>query len=316
MTDRLLEPLLGGVYAGHPRAAVLRRRRARAVRAGADRGSLLRACPGRGPPAERRAGLRRAGRRAVDGWSTAWSRDLETAGVTMLRRARRSAPSTATAAGYRLTVGSGAGARGDRSPTRVAAGRAGRPSRPAAGGLVAGGRRVLRSVPYASVAVVTLVVRGLQTEGSGLLVPPGAAADDQGADLLLDQVGLGGGAGGDGLGRGRRRGPGQCRPDRRGRGAAARRLARCWTRTFAEARIDPGLGARRTDHRGGDPVGWCAAAVSGRAPRPGRPAARPTSPACPAWPSPGRRSTASASPPASARPYAAVDKITADLGGA
>ena len=46
-------------------------------------------------------------------------------------------------------------------------------------------------LPYASVAVITLVVRGVRSEASGLLVPPGELPTIKALTLLVDQVALG-----------------------------------------------------------------------------------------------------------------------------
>ncbi len=170
VTDRLLEPLLGGVYAGRPRdlsfAAVAPDLFARA-RAG---GSLL---------AHARAGLRPGVTTpvfaglvgGVSGLVTALVADLEQRGVILrtgaaVRGVRREAGGS-----WRLLVGSAAAPEtltADAVLLALPAGPAGRLTAdlvPSAAGYGA--------IPYASVAVVTLVVRGLTTTSSGLLVPPG-----------------------------------------------------------------------------------------------------------------------------------------------
>ena len=171
VTDRLLEPLLGGVYAGRSRelsfAAVAPDLFARA-RAG---GSLLE---------HARAGLRPAAAGSpvfaglvggVAGLVRALVGDLERRGVTVrtgtaVRALRRRADG-----GWGLTCGSAAAPRelvADAVLLAAPAGPTGRlttdllPHAPA-----------YAAIPYASVAVVTMVLRGLQTDRSGLLVPPG-----------------------------------------------------------------------------------------------------------------------------------------------
>jgi len=168
VTDRLLEPLLGGVYAGHARelsfAAVSPELFARAQ----SGGSLLQ---------HARAAVRPVGQEPVfaglaGGLATltsALTADLERAGVrlragTTVRRVERAG------AGFRVAVGPVPAPEvipADAVLLAVPAGPAGR--------LLAeltGTAPELTGVPYASVAVVTLVVRGLGERGSGILVPP------------------------------------------------------------------------------------------------------------------------------------------------
>lgn len=165
VTDRLLEPLLGGVYAGRSRelsfAAVMPALFARA-RAG---GSLLEharaSLPVRtGAPVF--AGL--VG--GVSGLVRALLDDLRDRGAE-LRTATAVRGLVRTGAGWRLDLGPEA-LDVDAVLLATPAGPAGRltegllPSAPA-----------LAAIPYASVAVVTLVVRGLGSDRSGLLIPPG-----------------------------------------------------------------------------------------------------------------------------------------------
>ena len=168
VTDRLLEPLLGGVYAGRARelsfAAVAPDLYARA-RTG---GSLLE---------HARAGLRPSSGPVfaglVGGVSSlvaALRADLESRGVelrtgTTVRRLDR------TGGSWRLTCGLASAPTtvlADAVLLAVPAGPAGRLTTallPSAAAYAA--------IPYASVAVVTLVLRGLVTDRSGVLVPPG-----------------------------------------------------------------------------------------------------------------------------------------------
>ncbi len=168
VTDRLLEPLLGGVYAGHARtlsfAAVSPDLFARAR----NGGSLLehaRAAVRRADSGPVFAGL-------VGGLLTlvaALAADLEHSGVqlragTTVRRIDRQS------GGYRLTTGPAPHPEAidaDAVLLALPAGPAGRLLTD-----LAETAPELAAVPYASVAVVTLVVRGLGKRGSGILVPP------------------------------------------------------------------------------------------------------------------------------------------------
>jgi oxygen-dependent protoporphyrinogen oxidase len=167
VTDRLLEPLLGGVYAGRSRdlsfAAVMPDLFARAR----DGGSLLEHAraslrPSTGAPVF--AGL-------VGGVSTlvrALVEDLTGRGAdlrtgTVVRGLRQ------TAGHWQLDLGPEPGTLDVHAV--VLATPAGPTGRMTAGLLA--GAQALTDIPYASVAVVTLVVRGLVTDRSGLLIPPG-----------------------------------------------------------------------------------------------------------------------------------------------
>ncbi len=170
VTDRLLEPLLGGVYAGRSRAlsfeAVAPGLYA-AARAGGSLAGHARAAlrPGAGPVF---AGLVGGVHGVVDALVTR----LADAGVELRTT------STATGlrrAGDRLVVTTPTGdVAADAVLLAVPA--------PAAARLLAGLAQglptapvltELAEVPYASVAVVTMLVRGLVPTDSGLLVPPG-----------------------------------------------------------------------------------------------------------------------------------------------
>ncbi len=170
VTDRLLEPLLGGVYAGDPRQLSFDAVAHELFRRTRSGGSLLQHAQDSvrsGSDGPVFAGLPDGVNVIID----SLLRELETTGVNLvlgvpvreLQQARE---------GYRLTVGPAPApevivadgvllAAPARSSGRLLAGLA-----PAAG--------KFSQLPYASVAVLTLVVRGLQVEGSGLLVPRGA----------------------------------------------------------------------------------------------------------------------------------------------
>jgi oxygen-dependent protoporphyrinogen oxidase len=169
VTDRLLEPLLGGVYAGYGRRlsfdAVTHELFVRAK----NGGSLLRhaqtvAQEGQEGPVF--AGLRGGVSIMVD----ALVDDLGRRGV-VLRSGAAVRALDHLAGGYQLTIG-----------------RAGTPEMIVSDGVLltapatATGRLLFGLVdsaqefarlPYASVAVITLVVRGVRSETAGLLVPPG-----------------------------------------------------------------------------------------------------------------------------------------------
>ncbi len=175
--DRLLEPLLGGVYAGHSRrlsfAAVNARLWAR-VRGG---GSLLEHAAAMQPPSSATpgtdpvfAGLRGGVHTLVD----ALADDLRGRGVTVqsgttVRSVERDG------AGWELVTGPVPAPRTYAVDAVVCAA----PARPTARMLqtaVPAAAGLLDPIPYASMAVVTLVVRGAALSGSGLLVPPGELA--------------------------------------------------------------------------------------------------------------------------------------------
>ncbi len=301
VTDRLLEPLLGGVYAGRRPRAVLRRGQPRPVRAGADRRLAAASTPGRrssGPmPAPVFAGLvgglSTAGRRR---WSRTWNAPGSSCGsgttVRALDRDRRAVPADRRAGA----------APGDDLRRRGAAGRAGGPAGRLLAGLagtapeLVGGRRTPRSPwsPWSCAAWAS--------DGSGILVPPGGAADDQGADLLRRPSGAGWPRPRPRtLGAGRRGGPGQPRPGRRGGRAAAGRPGAAGAHVRRGRRTIPGWAAGRAGRRRGDPVGRRAAAVPRSATATWWPGCAPIWPACPDWRWPVRRWTGSASPPAWAR---------------
>jgi oxygen-dependent protoporphyrinogen oxidase len=169
VTDRLLEPLLGGVYAGRARelsfAAVAPDLFARAT-AGGSLGQHARAAAygrGAGPVF---AGLR-------DGVSTLIDflvDDLARLGVT-LRLGTTVRALEQHGEQFRMTVGPVPQPEMIVSDGVVLAAPAGATGRLLSGLAVPAGE--FAAVGYASVAVITLVVRGLAADRSGVLVPPG-----------------------------------------------------------------------------------------------------------------------------------------------
>ena len=170
VTDRLLEPLLGGVYAGRARdlsfAAVAPDLFARARTGGSllqhARASLR---PSTGTPVF--AGL--VG--GVAGLVQALLRDLHGRGVVLRTGTAVRALDRRTDGRWRLSCGSAAAPEqltADAVVLAVPAGPAGRLT-----AALLPGAAAYAAIPYASVAVLTLVVRGLATDRSGLLIPPG-----------------------------------------------------------------------------------------------------------------------------------------------
>lgn len=164
VTDRLLEPLLGGVYAGRARRLSFEAV-APPLFAAARRGGSLtehaRAAlrPGAGPVF---AGLRGG----VHGLIAALTADLDSLGVSM-QAATPVTALTPTADGYALTTPTGT----ITTSAVVLAAPAAATGR-LLSGMVSSAAELTR-VPYASTAVLTLLVSGLAPTGSGLLVPPG-----------------------------------------------------------------------------------------------------------------------------------------------
>ena len=169
VTDRLLEPLLGGVYAGYARRlsfdAVAHELFVRAK----GGGSLLEHAQAVGREGQQGpvfAGLRGGVSIMVD----ALVDDLDRRGV-VLRRGAAVRALDHIAGGYQLVIGA-AGAPElimvDGVLLTAPATATGR----LLSGLVDSAQEFAR-LPYASVAVITLVVRGVRSEASGLLVPPG-----------------------------------------------------------------------------------------------------------------------------------------------
>ncbi len=167
VTDRLLEPLLGGVYAGRSRdlsfAAVMPDLFARAREGGSLLGHARAALrPPIGTPvfAGLAGGVSTLVRALVEDLTTRGA-DLRTGTVVRgLRPAGGHWHLDLGAARELLEV--------DAVVVATPAGAAGRLTAP-----VLASAPDFAAIPYASVAVVTLVVRGLETDRSGLLVPPG-----------------------------------------------------------------------------------------------------------------------------------------------
>jgi oxygen-dependent protoporphyrinogen oxidase len=169
VTDRLLEPLLGGVYAGYARRlsfdAVAHELFVRAK----SGGSLLRhaqAIGQEGPDGPVFAGLRGGVSIMID----ALIDDLDQRGV-VLRPAAAVRALDHMAGGYQLVIGAAG------TPEMIMAdGVLLTAPATATGRLLSGlvdSAQEFARLPYASVAVITLVVRGVQSDASGLLVPPG-----------------------------------------------------------------------------------------------------------------------------------------------
>jgi oxygen-dependent protoporphyrinogen oxidase len=167
VTDRLVDPLLGGVYAGHARdlslAAVAPAVHARLRHGTESLVSVARGVAVESPPGPVFAGLAEGVATLVD----ALVDDLADSGVEL--------ETDRTAVALRR-VGTGFEVVGPRAETEHADAVLVATPWPAASRLLADWpelSRELAAVPYASMAIVTLVVRGLRTESSGLLAPPG-----------------------------------------------------------------------------------------------------------------------------------------------
>ncbi|GAA2103916.1 protoporphyrinogen oxidase [Microlunatus panaciterrae] len=177
VTDRLLEPLLGGVYAGHSRELSFAAVAPRLFEKARFGGSLLEhARPERPSPENPNgqgsdpvfAGLLGG----VHGLVTSLQQDLEQRGVAVrtgvtVRELRRDADGR-----FRLVCGP------VPTPTTVTADVVvlAAPAKPVGrllSPLVGRPAEAYARVPYASMAVLTLVVSNAQLTGSGLLVPPG-----------------------------------------------------------------------------------------------------------------------------------------------
>lgn len=169
VTDRLLEPLLGGVYAGRSRELSF---------AAVAPDLFTRACAGGSLLEHARASLRPAAGPVfaglvggVAGLVRALVADLERRGASLRPGTAVRALARRPDGGWRLTCGPAA------APDELAADAVllATPAGPA-GRLTAGllpHAAAYAAIPYASVAVVTMVLRGLATDRSGVLVPPG-----------------------------------------------------------------------------------------------------------------------------------------------
>jgi oxygen-dependent protoporphyrinogen oxidase len=179
VTDRVLEPMLGGVYAGQSRKLSFAAVHPALFAAARDGGSLLQAAqlvsaaarrtndhgPSSAPPVF--AGLS-GGIAAV---VTALQDDLERRGVA-LRRSTTVREIRRDGSRYRLTVGP------VPAPEMIMADRVvlATPAAPTArllSELAPDASSALREIGYASMAVVTLVLGDAALTGSGLLIPPG-----------------------------------------------------------------------------------------------------------------------------------------------
>ena len=169
VADRLLEPLLGGVYAGHARRLSFDAVNPDLFMRAKGGGSLLHhaqavAQDGRTGPVF--AGLRGGVSIMVD----ALVDDLSRRGV-VLRSGAAVRALDHLAGGYQLTIGAAGTPELIMSDGVLLTAPATATGR-LLSGLVDSAQEFAR-LPYASVAVVTLVVRGLRSDASGLLVPPG-----------------------------------------------------------------------------------------------------------------------------------------------
>jgi protoporphyrinogen/coproporphyrinogen III oxidase len=168
VTDKLVEPLLGGVYAGHARdlsfAAVSLALYLKA-RTGGSLVEHARAIADAAPSGPVFAGLIGGVSTLVDGLI----HDLTESGAVLRRETtvRELVPSSH---GYELTCTSAGGERRLAADAVVIA-----TPWPVAARLLAAEPhlgRELSCVPYASMAIITMVIRGLRANASGLLAPP------------------------------------------------------------------------------------------------------------------------------------------------
>ena len=169
VTDRLLEPLLGGVYAGYARRLSFDAVAHELFSHAKSGGSLLRhaqAVAEQGQDGPVFAGLRGGVSILVE----ALVDDLVRRGV-VLRPAAAVQALDHSAGGFRLVIGAAG------TPQMITAdGVLLTAPATATGRLLSGlvdSAQEFARLPYASVAVITLVVRGVRSDASGLLVPPG-----------------------------------------------------------------------------------------------------------------------------------------------
>ena len=178
LTDRLLEPMLGGVYAGRSRelsfAAVAPGLFAQARTGGSLLQHARRLARGDDPSNDQQgpifAGLAGGVSRLVD----ALVQDLRRRGVTLRAEATVRTLARRPGGGFTLAVGSATSQQAVETIEADAVVLA-TPAR-AFGRLLADllpSASAWAELPYASTAVVMLVVRDARTTGSGLLVPPG-----------------------------------------------------------------------------------------------------------------------------------------------
>lgn len=174
VTDRLLEPMLGGVYAGRSRElsfeavspALYERARGGGSLLGHAR-SLLPAPSVASTPQPVFAGL-------VGGVSTlieALATDLRARGVVIEMSATARELKVGDG-GFEVTIGPVPAPRQILADAVVVAAPAAPASRLLSGAL-GSSAELLADIPYASMAVITFVVSGAELQGSGLLVPPG-----------------------------------------------------------------------------------------------------------------------------------------------
>lgn len=168
VTDRLLEPLLGGVYAGHARELSFQAVAPELYWRFWKGGSLLHHAAALSPPDDTRpvfAGLAGGVSTVVDVLVADLARrGADLAARTTVRSLARDRDR------FRLTCGPVAARKTIMADAVLLAAPA-----PSSGRLMAGLASVgrdLAELASASVAVVTLVVRGLAEHGSGVLVPP------------------------------------------------------------------------------------------------------------------------------------------------
>ena len=309
VVDRLVEPLLGGVYAGHAREISARAAVPQLVALLEHDRSLTRAAAAATPPPDPTT-LRRSSPASVGEWGGSPRALARASGATVRTGATVRDLARRPGGGWNLVVGP------TRDPEVVAGGRgrarhAGARDGPAAQRRRARRRRcALARIEYASMAIVTLAVPGTRRSprcaGSGFLVPPvdgravkastfsfakwdwvrAAGRRDRGpvlrAALLAGSPPRGADPPAQRRGAGR---AGAGRPRRRDRALGA-----------------PGRHARAA-------VGRCAAAVRRRSPRPGRLGAARAGARCPGSRSAVRRTTASASRPASPPRTLAAAKV-------
>ena len=169
VTDRLLEPLLGGVYAGDARELSFEAIAPELYARYRNGGSLLDHAAALTRPDDGRsvfAGLPGG----VSGLVEVLVSDLQRRGVDLVtRNTVRSLERDRDR--FRLTCGPVPVTRSIVADAVLLAAPAGPTGRLLADLDTTG--RDLAAVPYASVAIVTVVVRGLAERGSGVLVPPG-----------------------------------------------------------------------------------------------------------------------------------------------